>query len=91
MAMPDLLALCVHPKIRKIQNIYLTRTIYRIQMSEFKGGFLKLNLKKDKQRLEKVMLLLEEEKLRPKTDKQRLEKKMLRLKEEKLRMTLLLQ
>jgi hypothetical protein len=59
MAMPVLLAFCVHPKIVKIQNIYLRRTNFLIHMSEFKDGFLKLNLKKDKQRLEKVLLLLE--------------------------------
>jgi hypothetical protein len=83
MAIPVLLELCVHQKIWKIQNIYLTRTNFLIQMSEFKDGFLKFNLKKDKQRLEKVMFLL-------KTDKQRLKKDMLRLKDEKLRMMLLL-
>jgi hypothetical protein len=67
MAIP-LLALCVHPKIWKIQNIYLTRTNFLIQMSEFKDGLLKLNLKKDKQRLEKVLLILEDVKLRLKIE-----------------------
>jgi hypothetical protein len=84
MAIP-LLPLCVHPKIWKIQNIYLTRTNVLIQMSEFKDGLLKLNLK---QRLKKVMLILEDVKLRLKTEKLRM---MLLLDREGLRIKLLLE
>jgi hypothetical protein len=69
----------------KIQKIYLTRTNFLLQMSEFKDGFLKFNLMKDKLRLKeeklRMILLLEEEKLRI----------MLLLEEEKLRMKLLVE